>query len=83
LFLKALQKLIPDLKSEDIVRSRSGVRAMTLRKSGEMVDDFEFAQHGNNLHVLNAPSPAATACLAIADTIVDKLNGKGYKSDRL
>ena len=73
LFLQALQKLIPSLKAEDIVRSRSGVRAMTLRKNGEMVDDFEFAQNGNNLHVINAPSPAATACLAIADEVLLKL----------
>jgi L-2-hydroxyglutarate oxidase len=73
LFLKALQKLIPDLKAEDIVRSRSGVRAMTLKPDGEMVDDFLFLQNERHLHVLNAPSPAATAGLAIADTIVEKV----------
>ena len=74
LFLQALQKLIPSLKPEDIVRSRSGVRAMTLKPNGEMVDDFMFEQTDRHLHVLNAPSPAATAGLAIADTIVEKLN---------
>lgn len=76
LFLKALQKLIPDLKERDIVRSRSGVRAMTLTAEGNMVDDFFFKQTERHLHVLNAPSPAATACLAIADVIVEKLNLK-------
>jgi L-2-hydroxyglutarate oxidase len=73
LFLEALQKLIPDLTANDIVRSRSGVRAMTLQPNGDMVDDFLFLQHERHLHVLNAPSPAATACLAIADVIVGKM----------
>jgi L-2-hydroxyglutarate oxidase len=75
LFLAALQKLIPDLKPEDIVSSRSGVRAMTLKPDGEMVDDFLFLQNDRHLHVLNAPSPAATAGLAIADTIIKKSLG--------
>ena len=75
LFLKALQKLIPDLTASDIARSRSGVRAMTLKTNGEMVDDFLFEQTERHLHVLNAPSPAATAGLAIADVIVKKLEG--------
>ena len=74
LFLEALQKLIPDLKPKDIVRSRSGVRAMTLKPNGEMVDDFLFLQDDRHLHVLNAPSPAATACLAIADEIVGRID---------
>lgn len=73
LFLEALQKLIPDLQPDDIVRSRSGVRAMTLKPNGEMVDDFLFLQDERHLHVLNAPSPAATACLAIADEIIGRL----------
>ena len=73
LFLKALQKLIPELKPNDIVRSRSGVRAMTIKPNGEMVDDFLFEQTERHLHVLNAPSPAATAGLAIADVIVKKI----------
>jgi L-2-hydroxyglutarate oxidase LhgO len=75
LFLKALQKLIPDLSAADIVRSRSGVRAMTIKSTGEMVDDFLFEQTERHLHVLNAPSPAATAGLAIADVIVEKIKG--------
>jgi len=75
LFLKALQKLVPDLSAADIVRSRSGVRAMTIKSTGEMVDDFLFEQTERHLHVLNAPSPAATAGLAIADVIVEKIKG--------
>lgn len=74
LFLAALQKLIPALDPADIVRGRSGVRAMTLKPNGEMVDDFLFEQSERHLHVLNAPSPAATAGLAIADTIIEKLH---------
>lgn len=68
-FLKRLRTLIPSLQSEDIVASRSGVRAMALGREGEMIDDFKIEYHGNAIHVLNAPSPAATACLAIGKSI--------------
>lgn len=69
LFLKTLQRLIPDLKMEDLVPGRAGVRAMALGLDGETIDDFRIEQKGNSLHVLNAPSPAATASLAIGDEI--------------
>lgn len=69
LFLKTLQRLIPSLTSEDIVPGRAGVRAMLLKENGEMQEDFEIAYQGKSIHVLNAPSPAATACLAIGDEI--------------
>ena len=72
LFLKELQKMIPTLKMEDIIEGRSGVRAMALGIDGEVIDDFRIVQNKNNLHVLNAPSPAATACLAIGDQIMEK-----------
>jgi L-2-hydroxyglutarate oxidase LhgO len=71
LFLDRLQKLIPSLEMDDIVPGRSGVRAMALAKEGEMIDDFKIEARGNALHVLNAPSPAATASLAIGSEIVE------------
>jgi len=54
----------------DIKVGRSGVRAMALGKDGEVIDDFKIVRNKKNIHVLNAPSPAATACLSIADEIV-------------
>jgi len=76
LFLKQLQILIPDLKITDLKPGRSGVRAMALDPEGNMVDDFAYEITENSLHVLNAPSPAATACLAIADDIVFLMKNK-------
>ncbi|MAO72413.1 MAG: L-2-hydroxyglutarate oxidase [Flavobacteriales bacterium] len=70
LFLKELNKMLPDLKMSDIKVGRSGVRAMALGKDGEVIDDFKIVKNKNNIHVLNAPSPAATACLSIGDEIV-------------
>tara|TARA_B100000902_G_scaffold340470_1_gene343298 strand:+ start:229 stop:1425 length:1197 start_codon:yes stop_codon:yes gene_type:complete len=70
LFLKKLQCMIPSLKIEDLSGQRSGVRAMSLGSNGEVIDDFEVIKSKNNLHVINAPSPAATACFSIADHIV-------------
>jgi L-2-hydroxyglutarate oxidase len=55
---------------EDIVAGRSGVRAMTLGNDGEVIDDFKIIKNKKNIHVLNAPSPAATACLAIGEYIM-------------
>lgn len=71
-FVTALQKLIPSIKASDLVAGRAGVRAQTVTASGELVDDFLFEVSENSIHVLNAPSPAATASLAIANHIVDK-----------
>lgn len=71
LFLNRLQKLIPSLSMDEIEPGRAGVRAMALGSDGEMIDDFKIAYHNNSIHVLNAPSPAATACLAIGDEIVN------------
>ena len=72
LFLQQLRKMIPSLEMRDIKVGRSGVRAMALGNNGEIIDDFRIVNHRNNIHVLNAPSPAATACLSIADEIVKK-----------
>ena len=68
--MRDLQRMVPSLKIDDIVRAKSGVRAMALGIDGEVIDDFKIIKKNNNIHVLNAPSPAATACLAIADNIV-------------
>lgn len=70
-FLKRLQQLIPTLGPDDIVPGRSGVRAMALSPEGNMIDDFSIEARKNVIHVLNAPSPAATAALAIGDAICD------------
>jgi L-2-hydroxyglutarate oxidase len=69
LFLKTLQRLIPNLTMDDIEPGRAGVRAMLLSVDGDTRDDFRIEYLGKSIHVLNAPSPAATACLAIGDSI--------------
>jgi len=65
LFLQRLQALVPSLQMEDIVPGRAGVRAMALGSDGLMIDDFKIERNPYALHILNAPSPAATASLAI------------------
>lgn len=71
LFLKTLQCMIPSLTMDDIKPGRSGVRAMLLSENGDTRDDFRIEYQGKSIHVLNAPSPAATACLSIGDAICD------------
>jgi L-2-hydroxyglutarate oxidase len=68
-FLKQSQRLIPSLGIGDIKPSRAGVRAQALERSGELVDDFKIEKGVNSIHILNAPSPAATASLAIGETV--------------
>jgi L-2-hydroxyglutarate oxidase len=69
LFLSQLQRLIPDLEMKDLAHERAGVRAMALADSGDMIDDFKLEFKRNSIHVLNAPSPAATACLSIGNEV--------------
>ena len=71
LFCRSLQRLVPDLQIEDLSHGSAGVRAQALSASGELIQDFHFVRQPRALHVLNAPSPAATAGLAIADEIID------------
>lgn len=71
LFLKRLQGLIPSLKMADLKPGRAGVRAMAVEQNGEMCDDFKIQYGDDSIHVLNAPSPAATACLSIGEQIKD------------
>jgi len=73
LFVKELRKMMPSITENDVKAARSGVRAQAIDLKGEMVDDFNIRKHKRNIHVINAPSPAATACLAIADEIVNNI----------
>jgi L-2-hydroxyglutarate oxidase len=68
-FVKALQRLLPDLRMEDVNPSGSGIRAQALEPNGQLVDDFRIVERENMVHVLNAPSPAATASISIGRTI--------------
>ena len=70
-FVKALQRLIPEIQSNDIEAAPAGIRAQAINAKGELVDDFMIERSGNSIHVCNAPSPAATAALNVGQTIVD------------
>jgi len=70
-FVRALQRLLPEVGEKDLVPGGSGVRAQALKPDGSLVDDFQFVPSGKIFHVLNVPSPAATASLTIGKTIVD------------
>ncbi|MDX1909713.1 MAG: L-2-hydroxyglutarate oxidase [Bacteroidia bacterium] len=69
LFLKQIQRMVPSITMEDIIPGRSGVRAMALGPDGAMIDDFKIEYSGRSIHILNAPSPAATAGLAIGEQV--------------
>jgi len=66
-------RLVPELRAEDLEPAFAGVRAQAVGRDGSLIDDFAFSETGGVLHVRNAPSPAATASLAIAREIVDRL----------
>ncbi|HYU26338.1 MAG TPA: L-2-hydroxyglutarate oxidase, partial [Thermoanaerobaculia bacterium] len=70
-FTRALRTLVPEIEERDLVRAPAGVRAQALARDGTLVDDFAIVRRDNALHVLNAPSPAATASLAIAEEIAN------------
>jgi L-2-hydroxyglutarate oxidase len=72
-FVKALQRLMPDLRGEDLEEGGSGVRAQAMLPDGRLEDDFRIVTHGRAIHVLNAPSPAATASLAIGERIATRV----------
>lgn len=72
-FLQALQKMMPGLTMADIVPGRAGIRAQALTPQGKLVDDFVIENGAAAVHVLNAPSPAATASLAIGEEILHRL----------
>jgi L-2-hydroxyglutarate oxidase len=81
-FAKALKRLVPELKEQDLISAGSGVRAQALGPDGVLVDDFQFEEGPNALHVLSAPSPAATASLAIGREIARRALGMGHESAR-
>ena len=78
LFARALQKLVPEVRTEDLEPGGAGVRAQALLPDGTLVQDFHFVERAGALHLLNAPSPGATASLAIGDEIVRRTAAHGY-----
>jgi L-2-hydroxyglutarate oxidase len=70
LFARSLQRLMPDIRPDDLVPGGSGVRAQAMDRDGGLIQDFRLLHSADALHVLNAPSPGATASLAIGDEIV-------------
>jgi L-2-hydroxyglutarate oxidase len=68
-FVRSLQRLVPEIRLEDVAPTHAGVRAQAVSMEGRLVDDFLLVERPNSLHVCNAPSPAATASLAIGETI--------------
>ena len=75
-----LRRLVPDLRDDDLRPRSSGVRAQALGRDGTLVDDFAFAEGPRQLHVLNAPSPAATSCLAIGGWIAARAGAATARS---
>ena len=72
-FVTALRRLLPDLEAGDLTPAAAGVRAQAMRADGTLVDDFHIVEAPGMVHVLNAPSPAATASLAISETIAQRV----------
>jgi L-2-hydroxyglutarate oxidase len=75
-FVRALQRLVPEIRTEHLVPAPAGVRAQALARDGSMVDDFLIEEHDRVINVLNAPSPAATSALNIGQVIVDRIAGR-------
>ena len=73
LFVKSLQRLMPEIRGSDLVPGGSGVRAQAVDSQGRLVDDFRILTEARMVHVLNAPSPAATASLSIGEHIADRV----------
>ena len=85
--LKDLQRFVPEITRADIMRGPAGVRAQAMDRSGALVDDFIFDQgtgplSDKMLHVRNAPSPACTASLAIADLVANEIEEKLFKLEK-
>src|SRR5690606_29646154 len=72
-FVKALQRLIPDIRIEHLEEAPAGIRAQALAPDGALLDDFAFHESARIVNVINAPSPAATSALSIAESIADRL----------
>ncbi|MCM3268494.1 L-2-hydroxyglutarate oxidase [Paenibacillus elgii] len=72
-FVRSLQRLIPEIREDDLIPSANGVRAQALTKDGKLADDFLIVQNERSIHILNAPSPAATASIAIGESISERI----------
>jgi L-2-hydroxyglutarate oxidase len=73
-FTKAVRRLVPEVQRADLANAPAGVRAQAIKPDGNLVEDFAIHHVGRALHVLNAPSPAATASLEIGATIAARLD---------
>ncbi len=71
-FLRSLRELLPEVAMDDLAEPGAGVRAQAVSRSGELLNDFHILRTRSSIHVLNAPSPAATACLAIGEHIAEQ-----------
>jgi L-2-hydroxyglutarate oxidase LhgO len=71
--VRSLRRLVPELRTRDVVPGPAGVRAQAVSEDGTLLDDFWFDEAESVTHVRNAPSPGATSCLAIARVIVDRV----------
>ncbi len=76
-FTKALQRLIPEIVSDDLVPGGAGIRAQACDRNGQLIDDFFISEDERVINVLNAPSPAATASLSIGETLARKIISRG------
>jgi L-2-hydroxyglutarate oxidase len=72
-FCRSLQRLVPEVRQSDLIHGTSGVRAQAMSSKGELLQDFYLVRRDKALHVLNAPSPGATASLAIGEYLVSEL----------
>jgi L-2-hydroxyglutarate oxidase len=75
-FTRALRKLVPEIREEDLVEGGSGVRAQACDRQGGLVDDFLILEEKHAINVCNAPSPAATSSLAIGETVAKRAVGR-------
>lgn len=75
-FCRSLQKLVPDIREDDLITGGAGVRAQAMTADGKLVEDFHYEEQRGILHVVNAPSPAATAALAIGLTITERVKAQ-------
>jgi (S)-2-hydroxyglutarate dehydrogenase len=73
-FVRGLRRLVPEVEEDDLVPTEAGVRAQALMKDGALIDDFLIVEGERSVHVLNAPSPAATACIPIGESIADRVS---------
>lgn len=80
LFTRALQRLVPDVREDDLAPGGAGVRAQAMSRDGKLVEDFQFTEGAHSMHVLNAPSPAATASLAIGGEIAARVMARMFEA---